>query len=71
MKHSLRVPAPTPCKSMADSTVFIGSKLGVPHATSKGKKTVKDQESAYHKTVFMLIVVGLRFHIWLRILLHP
>ena len=42
---------------MADSTDFIESKLGMPYDTSKGQ-TVKDQESAYHKTVFMLTVVG-------------
>ena len=70
MKYSLRVPALMPRKSMADSTDFIGSKLGMPYNTSK-EETAKDQESAYHKTVFMLTVVGLSLHIWLRILLHP
>lgn len=55
---------------MADSTDFIGSKLGMPYNTSK-EETAKDQESAYHKTVFMLTVVGLSLRIWLRILLHP
>jgi len=40
------------------------------HNTSEGQ-TVKDQESAYHRTVFMLPVVGLSLYMWLRILLHP
>ena len=55
---------------MADSTDFIGSELGMPYDTSK-RQTVKDQESIYHETVFMLTLVGLSLHIWRRILLHP